>query len=550
MTLIRTLLLVCVTCVSVAAQPYTIILGRPTDVSMTASVRFSMDVAQCRLEYGTIPGAYSNATSALTYAKNTPQVVVMDGLSPNTRYFYRLAYTVTSGSATVYGPEHTFHTQRAPGSTFRFLVEADEHLYDKKGVRSMYQVTLANEAADSADLLLSLGDIFGDDHTPSTTTSADMDALHADYRSYLGAVCHSMPFFVCLGNHEGENGFYLKDSPPNNIAVYGTLWRKYYYPNPSPNAFYSGNTAEEGYGMGLPENYYAWTWGDALFVVLDVYRHCDVNEKPQNWDWTLGEAQYRWLSETLRSSTARYKFVFAHHTRGQGRGGVTTAKGAEWGGYDNKGAYRFDTYRPGWGLPIHQLMVNTGVNIFFQGHDHLYAVEQLDGLVYQETPMPSDSTYEIGMLANADAYTDVTRGGTGHLRVTVAPSGVSVDFVRAYLPADTLSGDRHNGEIAHSYTVQQRPTDVRVDAAVADRTFTASYISQQDRLSIVASRPATLPRTCSLVDMQGRVHAEQHIDVGNTVCTFDANTLTSGLYVVVMRNADGLVGTGSCMVLR
>ncbi|HNP98888.1 MAG TPA: T9SS type A sorting domain-containing protein, partial [Bacteroidia bacterium] len=74
-------------------------------------------------------------------------------------------------------------------------------------------------------------------------------------------------------------------------------------------------------------------------------------------------------------------------------------------------------------------------------------------VTYQEVPMAADSTYEIGMLANADAYTADTLDGTGHLRVTVAPSCVTVDFVRAYLPADTVSGVHQNREVAFSYTI-------------------------------------------------------------------------------------------------
>jgi hypothetical protein len=287
-----------------------------------------------------------------------------------------------------------------------------------------------------------------------------MDDLHRDYLQYLGKVCHSMPFFFCLGNHEGESGYYLKQNAPNNIAVWGTLWRKYYYANPIPGDFYSGNMVKEQYGMDLPENYYAFTWGDALIVVLDVYRHCDVNEKPQNWDWTLGEVQYKWMKEVLQTSKAKYKLVFAHHTRGQGRGAVVTAKGAEWGGYSNKGVYEFDKNRPGWGEPIHQLMVKNGVNIFFQGHDHLYAKEELDGLVYQEVPMPADSTYTIGYTDNGDAYTDVKLEGTGHLRVDINDDGVKVDFVRAWMPKDTIGGKHVNGEVGYTYTVKARPTGV------------------------------------------------------------------------------------------
>jgi UDP-N-acetylmuramate-alanine ligase len=28
--------------------------------------------------------------------------------------------------------------------------------------------------------------------------------------------------------------------------------------------------------LGLPRDYYAWTWGDALFVVIDPYWHSPV----------------------------------------------------------------------------------------------------------------------------------------------------------------------------------------------------------------------------------------------------------------------------------
>lgn len=49
----------------------------------------------------------------------------------------------------------------------------------------MYNVTLGNEAADKPDFMLSLGDIFGDDHYPFTITSGGLDSLHRDYRPFL-----------------------------------------------------------------------------------------------------------------------------------------------------------------------------------------------------------------------------------------------------------------------------------------------------------------------------------------------------------------------------
>lgn len=515
---------------SLSAQTFTEMLGRPTDHSVTISALFS-EVVDTYFEFGTVPGNYAQSTPLVTSLPNTPVEMDLQPLLPDTRYFYRTVYKIPGAANFQNGVEHTFHTQRATGSAFRFDIEADEHLYDKKGVRSLYRITLQNEARDSADFLISLGDIFGDDHTPDETTSADMDELHKDYLQYLGAVCHSMPFFVCLGNHEGESGYYLDQNPPENIAVYGTQWRKFYYPNPYPNDFYSGNMTEEPYGIGHPENYYAWTWGDALFVVLDVYRDCDVNEKPQKWDWTLGETQYNWLQQTLESSTAAFKFVFAHHTRGQGRGGVSTATGFEWGGFDG-GQWKFDTYRPGWAMPVHQLMVANGVNIFFQGHDHLFAREELDGLVYQEVPMPSDSTYEIGVLANADAYTDVTLDGSGHLRVTVTPSCVTVDYIRAYLPADTLSGLHHNGEIAYSYTVGSCAIGTEEDGLKAERPFSVFPNPAQDRLVVQFRNPSAVDRKMELINLQGAVLQTQQLNAGATKAYFDLKNIAAGTYTV------------------
>jgi hypothetical protein len=169
---------------------------------------------------------------------------------------------------------------------------------------------------------------------------------------------------------------------------------------------------------------------------------------------------------TLENCNAKYKFVFAHHVRGEGRGGITNAIQAEWGGYQRVNGlvgngYTFPQNRPvaaGWTKPIHKLFVDNKVSVFFQGHDHVFAHEMLDSVTYQEVPMAADSTYQIGKLANAGAYLSDTLDGTGHIRVTVAPNYSTIDYIRAYLPADTLSGLHKNGEVAFSYKVRAKDT--------------------------------------------------------------------------------------------
>lgn len=446
---------------TLTSNAQSIILGRPTDNSITANILFSYP-AEFYIEYGTSSGTYTTTINTINNVPDVAEDVDINNLNIDTKYYYRLRYKTVGSATFLASPEYTFHTARSSGSSFSFTVEADEHLYDKKGVDNLYRICLENQSKDHPDFMLSLGDIFGDDHNPDSISAYQVDSLHKNYLPFLSTICNSVPFYVCLGNHEGENDYYYGQNPPNNLAIWATLSRKSYFPNPYPNSFYSGNTNSEPYGIGYPENYYSWTWGNALFVVLDVYRdQCDTSPKPTNWAWSLGAPQYNWLKTTLQNSNAQFKFVFAHHNRGEGRGGIVPAKLFEWGGYEQNGTtWGFTNKRPGWAMPIQQLFVTYGVNVFFQGHDHLFAHEVLDGVTYQEVPMPSDSTYEIGMLANSAYYTSDTLNGSGHIRVTVSQDCAQVDYIRAYLPADTLSGLHHNGEVAFSYTVGSCATGI------------------------------------------------------------------------------------------
>jgi hypothetical protein len=221
--------------------------------------------------------------------------------------------------------------------------------------------------------------------------------------------------------------------------------------------------------IGLLRDYYAWTWGDAFFVVIDPYWHSPIpvdnpvevrgagqdakrgrGRQRDFWAITLGDAQYRWFSKTLTDSQARWKFVFCHHVLGTGRGGIEMASLYEWGGKGERGVSTFADERPGWELPIHQLMVKTGVTIFFQGHDHLFAKQELDGVIYQSCPNPADSTYQA---FNRDAYrSGVILPNSGHLRVSVCPATVRVEYVRSYRPEDATA-EHPDGEVAFAYEV-------------------------------------------------------------------------------------------------
>lgn len=137
-----------------------------------------------------------------------------------------------------------------------------------------------------------------------------------------------------------------------------------------------------------------------------------------------------------------------------GRGGVEVADTFEWGGRHQNGSLGFTQNRPGWPMPIHQLLVGTGVTIFFQGHDYLFARQELDGVAYQSVSNPADNTYTA---FNDDAYRwgDVFPNA-GYLRVRVAPDAVTVDDVRQFLPRDETP-ERVSGTVQFSYTLTKEP---------------------------------------------------------------------------------------------
>jgi len=187
--------------------------------------------------------------------------------------------------------------------------------------------------------------------------------------------------------------------------------------------------------------------------VLDPFRYSQRprhGEDTDNWWFTLGRPQYDWLKETLARSAARFKFVFIHHLVGgrdrQARGGAEAVPYFEWGGRDLDGKDVFDAKRPGWGLPIHALLVKHGVTAVFHGHDHFYAKQEADGIVYQLVPQPGHRGDGSIREARNYGYLDGDLvPGSGYLRVSVSSADTTIDFVR--------TARAGKPELAHRYSL-------------------------------------------------------------------------------------------------
>lgn len=430
-----------------------IILGRPTDRSVVVNILFTTDQESVYLEYGTTSGDLTRQTPIRQGIRaRVPLEETLAGLEPNRRHYYRVRFRGPGQTVFAASAEYTFHTQRARGSEFVFTMIADSHLFTAQHCDpERYALALQNALTDGPDFHLDLGDTFRTDtltRTPAETTYQMVLDRQIAHRPYFGLLTHSAPLFLVQGNHDSEYLYYTKaESGVNpNLPYWSTNARLALFPNPRPDNFYSGDqTAYQGVDGGLRESWFAWEWGDALFVALDPYWEMP-GRGGLNWDTVHGEKQYAWFRDTLRRSTAKYKFVFEHHLHGQTRGGAEVAPFYEWGGKDRKsGTVTLAQNRPGWEKAFHDLLAENRVSVYFQGHDHLFAKGSYNGVTYVSVPMPAagpdpaNTDYFPGNVTdgNFDAYPEsLVLPNSGHVRVRVGPAGVKVEYISVKLPRD------------------------------------------------------------------------------------------------------------------
>ncbi|MBW2457402.1 MAG: metallophosphoesterase [Deltaproteobacteria bacterium] len=362
----------------------------------------------------------------------------LDGLSGGASYRYRVQAT---GGHEVTG---TFVTQRAAGAAFSFALLTDTHVYlrdfsrpelaaiplpatdversggleaalherwaERAHGHAVLPRVAANMLSDAPDFIIHLGDVidlhgFGFNVPVPGPRWARKGWL--DYRWLLGPLARHTAHFAVMGNWDGEKGNFTEQQRAASRAQ-----RVTYLPNPTDVTYPQGGSPHE--------DYYGFTWGDALFVVLNVISYTKsehVLQKPaQPDDYTLGDDQLRWLERTLEGATARWRFVLIHHTVG-GRGGDARNSAYGRGGGRAAGV--------GEQAKVHALMRKHGVQVMFYGHDHVFCDMVVDGIHYT---LPGSAGAPWKFTPTETGY-DRYWPDSGHARVRVTPEQVDVELV-------------------------------------------------------------------------------------------------------------------------
>ena len=257
------------TVTSITRGPY-LQMGTATSVI----VRWRTSVAtDSRVNFGLAPTALTGAAS--DGAATTEHQVQLNGLTPDTQYFYSVG---TTTATLVSGSEFTFFTAPPIGTAHPTRIWALGDSGTKDAVAASVRNGYTNFTAGRyTDVWLMLGDDAYD-----TGTDAEFQAAVFDmFPTYL----RQTPLWSAIGNHESAQA----TNPPLTIPYF----QMFSFPT-------------NGEAGGVPsgtEKYYSFDYGRIHFIALDSMTS---SRQP-------GSPMLTWLLNDLESTSQDWIIAFWHH---------------------------------------------------------------------------------------------------------------------------------------------------------------------------------------------------------------------------------------------
>ncbi len=348
-------------------------LGCPTRSSILLNLVSGEKAIECRIRFSETKEATEGKwqqSKEISIEPLTVRQICLEHLKSDTEYRYQIFARFKDQSKFQILMENPFRTQRSTPSAFSFALFSDSHIYPAQEAQERYRIlnkVTQSILARRPDISLMLGDNIQTftSHGGPMIEKRYGPVLYAQLRHALGPLPSSVPLFNAIGNWEGENGWH-----PERELGWARQARMTWVPTPDSETY-----SEGGSEFG---DYYGFSWGDALFLVLNVCGYTSSNHTLQSPigrvdDWTLGETQKQWLHKRLSISTAKWKFLFLHHTVGGKAGDDLNSRYGRGGG---RAAYTGEQ------ALIHEWMKMYGVQALFYGHDHVFTDIPVDGIHY------------------------------------------------------------------------------------------------------------------------------------------------------------------------
>jgi hypothetical protein len=346
-------------------------IGKPTQTSMAVNIVAGEMPITCYLWYGIKESDKETSwrkTEEFDIQALSPKEITKGPISPEAIYRYQLYARRKNGKSFRMVAEADFQTQRATPSSFSFAIISDSHITPFNKERKEVLSRICSEIGSRRpEFILMLGDNIQTftSHGGPITERRFGPILYAHLRHGLGSLPSAVPCFNVIGNWEGENGWH-----PVRERGWAREARIAFIPTPGPDTYPEGG--------GELGDYFGFTWGDVLCLILNVTGYTLNNHTMESLigkpdDWILGEKQKAWLNERLRASKAKWKLLFIHHTVGGKAVDDTNSRYGRGGGHAAK---------IGEQAQIHQWMKQYNVQALFYGHDHVFTDIPVDGIHY------------------------------------------------------------------------------------------------------------------------------------------------------------------------
>ena len=233
----------------------------PADNTKMLIIWQTLNTNTCTIDWGTDNTYSLGSTSTIEYGTSHQHKIILDGLTPDTKYFYRVT---TNNSSTKMS---TFISGAADTATVvSFYCYGDTRTniatHDLVAKKIMDEINLN---PNSQSFIVTSGDLVEQGDIESYWTTQFFDPAYTNIQDMLS----KLPYLTSMGNHEGQ----------------GLLFGKYF-----PYPMYTSG-----------RYYYSFDYGPVHFTVLDQYT-----------TYTSGSAQYTWLENDLAASTKPWKIILDH----------------------------------------------------------------------------------------------------------------------------------------------------------------------------------------------------------------------------------------------
>jgi MYXO-CTERM domain-containing protein len=257
------------------AAPKWLRLSYVEDTSTAMTIAWNTDGPEgTEVRYGTAPGNLTQTATGTSFVANSSlghvHEVTVKGLAPRTKYYY------SAGSAGALSAEQSFTTGPAQSEncgSLKFVFLGDNRPDKTLGGGENWPQILGQASMHQPEFVFNGGDLVID---------GDQIDQWKDFLAWTSSVSAVTPFMPVIGNHDTGPG-------QGDTANYNQLFAL------------PRSTGPNGSGT---EDYYYFTYGNAIFVILSTEGFKDGTP--------LYSKQAAWLDEVLTNNPRRWKFVAYH----------------------------------------------------------------------------------------------------------------------------------------------------------------------------------------------------------------------------------------------